>query len=377
MTGDSGQGTVTGNFVNVSNTVGQLTIIGHSINLKNSLLSLLKVTGGDNSTFSTSKFTGPVSIGGKKLNFTANEVNFGTLTIDGTSVNSTISNNKFLNSTVSVQASGVVFDQNIVSNPFTNKSQTLPTPGSIYDVDFPSTASLATITGNDIMGMEGVHFGSCVNVIEDNYIHWAGFRPFINDTFLSNQTGVRTTGMILGDTAGSGCTGANGAVINTTKTAVNKITLNKIAGFYYGVSIAFDRSWFETNEIGANHTNIKVTGANNTLIRNNFLGNASNIDDGRDNKWFQSDGSTGTGNYWQDWANNNANEIGGITRALALDGTGNNAVDKYPLARPVPLLEQTVVPEFPVASIPIAGLLVAIVVLASRLGKKSHSSAAQ
>lgn len=341
MTGDSGQGTVTGNFVNVSNTVGQLTMAGHTINLKNSLLSLLTVTTGDNSTFSTSKFTGPVAIGGKKLNFTANEVNFGSLTVDGSSANSTISNNRFLNSTVSVQAPGVVFDQNVVSNAFTNKSQTLPLPGSIYDVDFPSSATLITFTGNDVMGLEGVHIGSCAKVIKDNYVHWAGFRPYINDTLLVIQNGMQTTGMKLGDTAGGSCTDPKGSVTNGTK-----ITLNKIAGFYYGVSIAFDRSLFETNEVGANHTNIKVTGANNTLIENNFLGNATNIDDGQDNKWYQSEGSSGKGNYWQDWANNNANEIGGITRALALNGKGNNAVDRYPLARPVPLLEQTVVPEF-------------------------------
>jgi predicted secreted protein with PEFG-CTERM motif len=314
-----GSGTIAGSEINVLSVSGNLRVSGSDIAIEYSDLDGLDLQSEKSSVVSNNQFTGAVSIRGSEVTFSHNDLKH--FKLDAAVSNSHFHNNVFDNKLSSiVGVSGA-------SSPDINIQQG-SVPGPI------------NFMNNSIGTYRGVLVASCETSVKNNDL----FLTNIPNAMYKDWKQAQDAGQMAGLRVMGSCEEVRG----------NLISLNRIHGFETGVAIDSNNNEFTVNEVESNATNIRVSGSNNLVIRNNFLGNSTALDSGAGNDWYVDidfsigEGAAGGGgNYWERWEEEDVDHDGIIDTPFALEGNGDNAIDRLPLESPVELVqEETVVPEF-------------------------------
>ena len=324
-----GTGSISGSKISVLGASGTLSVTGSDTEVVYSTLSGLAVDGA-NSVVASNQLSNSITLRGNAVVFHDNIIrNFATFDVSAS--NSSIYNNTFVNKLGSDRVSET-------------SSPDIILQGGVTFVD------------NSIETFRGILVGACETTLKSNNLFLTRIPKSFYSQWNQTQEASQAAGLKVTGTCEEGKT--------------NRIVLNKIHGFKIGVAIESSNNDFRINEVESNSTNIKVIGNNNVLLRNNFLGNATAIDDGIGNQWFvdinpSTEEGTGGGNYWDRWRENDVDSDGIIDTPFVLEGKGDRAIDMLPFVEALPLVdEQVVVPEFGA----IAGTVVLLSVTGAILG---------
>ena len=330
ISGGQVSGNTEGTDFHISRTVGQFVHSGAGFEFRDSLAVSLQITG-DNATVTGNTLDNGLSLNGKKAVIEGNTIS-GAIVVQGD--NDTFAGNTANQFSLGVLGSNATVTDNLLTNKFGATKQPPSSSSTGYDVSIQGSSD--RIEGNRLNALHGLDLQTCDSNVTNN---------FVNRTYLPRANySVWAAGEQQNNIAGLKIDGH----CSVTGRG-NMITLNKVSGFFQGMLVSADNNTAAVNEVDSNRTNIRVTGNTNQFYHNNFLGNASAIDDGKNNQWYTVSRGFGSGNYWQTW-NAQAIDSGTILdKTFALDGTGNTPIDRYPLAKPVPLLKEmtVVVPDLP------------------------------
>jgi len=272
-------------------------------------------------------------------------------------------NNNSLEAICLYYSDGNVIENSIVSNN---------TENSIYSAIFLYYSDNNIVSNNTVSGL----FLHRYNV--GIYLVYSGNNIVSNNTVHDIKYGIEVFGIVAtgneivdNDVYNNIFDGiylrASGNVIRN-----NSVHSNGYSSSYHGIRLlgANDNQIYNNSVYSNTGYGIYISSGSNNLIYNNtFSYNHGSGDtysaatvqayDGGTNNWWNT--TSGYGNYWNDWANNNAtndaNGDGIIDWPYPIDGSAG-ARDYYPLANP------TVVPEFSTWSTIVlmaVGLLLALI----------------